>query len=94
MNTQLQEFRENGYCLVNNLYTEAELLEMEEFFEAYKTCGNAVFDKGFHFHEQDPAKMQIRAMHPHRYSSKVETWFLKDTVMDALHTLLGTEALG
>lgn len=94
MNSQLQEFRENGYCLVDNLYTEAELLAMEAFFESYKECGNAVFDKGHHFHEQDPAKMQIRAMHPHRYSSQVQGWFLKGVVMDALHTLLGKEALG
>ncbi len=89
-----ETFETQGYCIVDGLYSAEELTAMEAFFEEYKRCGNAVFDKGVTFEDQDPAKQQIRAMHPHRYSTLVEGWFLKPVVMDVLRDLLGKEALG
>ena len=77
---QTGHFADSGYCLCDHLYTEEELSAMTAFFEEYKRCGHEVFDKGVKFEEQDPAKQQIRAMHPHRYSKQVEGWFLKPVV--------------
>ena len=94
MNQERADFEEKGYTCVTGLYSEEELNGIEEFFEAYKQNGHAVFDSGSRFEEIDPAQRQVRAMHPHRYSEKVRHWFLKDSVMDTLAALLGKEALG
>ena len=89
-----QQFRDLGYCVVPDLFTDAEIGEIEAFFEEYRTVGGHVFDAGSAYEEIDVTKRQLRAMHPHRYSQRAQGWFLNPNVADVLATLLGHPALG
>lgn len=88
------DYDTQGYCVANDLYSERELREIEEFFEEYKRCGAKVFDGGSGYEEIDPKQRQLRAMHPHRYSAKVLGWYLHPRMAEMLELLLGKPALG
>ena len=90
---QVQQFAEEGYCVVEGLFTPEEISEIERFFEDYKKIGAAVFDGGSRFEEVDPAKRQLRAMHPHRYSEQVMQWALHPPVLAVLGQLFGRPPL-
>ncbi len=89
-----RQFENDGYCVVHGLFSEAEIQEIEAFFEDYKTRGGKVFDGGTDYEEIDPAQRQVRAMHPHRYSEKAKEWLLNPNVAAVLEELLGKPALG
>jgi len=89
-----KSFDEEGYCVVDDLFSDDELQEIEEFFEGYKKSGGKVFDGGSSYEEIDPAKRQVRAMHPHRYSEKALEWLTNPNVAAVLEGLLGRPALG
>lgn len=91
--TQRQQFDELGYCIVDGLFSQAEISAIEAFFEDFKNIGTAVFDAGMKFEEIDPAKRQLRAMHPHRYSEQAKQWALNSRVMSVLAALFGKPAL-
>lgn len=91
---QKQQFQQQGYCVVADLFSESEIQEIEDFFEDYKTHGGQVYDGGSSYDEIDPTQRQLRAMHPHRYSEKAKEWFLHPNVAAALEELLGQPALG
>lgn len=90
---QVEHFRRNGYCVVDDLWTAEALGEIETFFESYKRIGAAVFDGGNHYEEIDPSKRQLRAMHPHRHSEQARTWALNPRVLEVLHVLFGRPPL-
>lgn len=87
-------FEANGFVVVDDVFSEAELSEMEAFFESYKNNGGQVFDKGSRYEEIDPKERQVRAMHPHRYSQRVVDWLLHPRVAQVLETLMGCAPLG
>ena len=89
-----QQFDLEGYCVADDLFTESELQEIEDFFELYKTAGGKAFDGGVPYEEIDATKRQVRAMHPHRYSAKALEWMTNPNVADVLDLLLGRPALG
>lgn len=91
--SHLSAYQEQGFCLVDHVYSDEELQAIERFFEAYKDSGDKVFDQGSGYEEIDPKERQVRAMHPHRYSEQVRDWMLKEELMDILAELLGKEAL-
>ncbi len=91
---QVRQFREEGYCVVDGLFSPGEIAEIEAFFEDYRTRGDSVYEHRHAFHEIDPAKMQLRALHPHRGSRKVQDWMLHPEVAAVLEVLLGKPALG
>lgn len=91
---QKQQFQDDGYCVVPALFTEAEIVEIEAFFEEFKRNGMNVYDGGLRYEETDFTKNQLRAMHPHRYSKKAQDWFLNPRVGEVLAELLGRPALG
>jgi len=91
---KIRQFHEDGYCVVDSLFDAEEINDIEDFFEQYKTLGGKVYDGGREYHEIDKTKSQVRAMHPHRYSKKVEKWFLHPNVATVLEALLGRPALG
>jgi phytanoyl-CoA hydroxylase len=91
---QESQFQESGYCVVDGIFSTKELAEIEVFFEEYRNCGSKVFDGGSGYEEIDISKRQLRAMHPHRYSKKVQEWFLHPGVVAILETLLGKAPLG
>ena len=66
---ETRQFHENGYCIVDGLFSGSEIDEIGDFFEDYKTRGGNVYDNGSSYEEIDPAKRQLRAMHPHRHSN-------------------------
>lgn len=88
------QFEEDGYCVVDGLYTEAELREIEEFFEEYRKSPANVFDGSRRYEEIDPTQSQVRAMHPHRYSGKVMGWFTNPKLAAVLEELFGKPPLG
>ncbi|HYP17282.1 MAG TPA: phytanoyl-CoA dioxygenase family protein, partial [Opitutus sp.] len=90
---QIEHLCRTGYCIVEGLWTPAELAEIEAFFEDFKRAGAPVFDGDARFEEIDPAKRQLRAMHPHRYSERVKQWALNPCVVSVLTALLGSAPL-
>jgi hypothetical protein len=90
---QIQQFHDDGYCVVDGLFAPQEIDEIESFFEEFKLQGGQIYDKKS-FEEIDPKKQQLRAMHPHRYSQRAQDWFLHPEVAAVLEALLGRPALG
>ncbi len=88
------QFDRDGYCVADDLFTESELQDIEDFFERYKKSGAEAFDGGTPYEEIDLTKRQVRALHPHRYSRKALDWFTNPKVAALLETLLGRPALG
>lgn len=91
--SQKRQFEEDGYCIVHDLFSAAEIQEIEDFFEAFKQVGGKVFDGDSTYTEIDPTKRQVRAMHPHRHSQKAQEWMLNPNVAQVLETLLEKPAL-
>ena len=92
---QKQQFDESGYCVVDGLFAQNEIQDIEDFFEEYRRSGAAVYDGNVkNFDDIDKTKAQVRAMHPHRYSSKVLKWYLNPNVATVLEILFGKPALG
>jgi len=92
---QKKQFDELGYCVVGDLFTASEIQDIEDFFEEFRISGNAVYDGDIkNFEEVDKTKQQVRAMMPHRYSSRVLQWFLNARVAAVLEELLRKPALG
>ncbi len=89
----VSQFAEQGYCVVEGIFTAAEIDAIERFFEDFRTIGTAVFDNGRRYEEIDPAKTQLRAMHPHRYSARVRDWALHPQLLGVLADLLGRAPL-
>lgn len=90
---QTEQFHAAGYCVVADLFTADEIAAIEAFFEEFKKVGAAVFDADLRFDEIDPTKGQLRAMHPHRYSSLAKQWALNARVVSVLSALFGRPAL-
>jgi ectoine hydroxylase-related dioxygenase (phytanoyl-CoA dioxygenase family) len=90
---QKQQFIDDGYCVVDNLFSQAEVDEIAAFFEDFKANGPKIYD-GKGYEETDFTKTQLRAMHPHRYSRKAQDWMLHPRVGEVLEELLGRPALG
>jgi phytanoyl-CoA hydroxylase len=91
---QIDQFHRDGYCVVSGLFREAEIQEIQDFFEEYKHNGEKVYDSGKGYEETDITKTQLRAMQPHRYSARAVEWFLNPNVATVLEKLLGKPALG
>lgn len=87
-------FDDQGYCVADDLFSESELQEIEEFFEVYKNSDGPAFDGGLPYGEIDRTKRQVRAMHPHRFSREAMGWFTHPNVAAVLQVLLGRPALG
>src|SRR3954471_766196 len=90
---QVAQFSEAGYCVVDAVYSAAEIDAIDAFFEDFKRLGHSIYDNGHKFEEVDPAKVQLRAMHPHRYSERAKSWALHPRVASVLATLLGRDPL-
>ncbi|MGH7995257.1 MAG: phytanoyl-CoA dioxygenase family protein [Opitutaceae bacterium] len=90
---QWRQFDEQGYCVVEGLFTDREIRDIEAFFEEYRKIGAAVFDSGSLYEEIDPTKRQLRAMHPHRHSEQAKRWALNPRVAGALSDLFGRPPL-
>src|SRR5688500_14547447 len=90
---QKRQFADFGYCVVDGLFTKAEISEIEDFFEEFKLRGGEVFDGGVPYEEVDRTKRQVRAMQPHRYSERAKGWLINPNVASVLEELLGCPAL-
>lgn len=90
---QIARFHRDGWCVVDGLFSSDEIAAIEIFFEDFKHNGAAIYDDGMTFEEIDPAKRQLRAMHPHRHSELARQWALQPRVLDVLGVLLGRPAL-
>jgi phytanoyl-CoA hydroxylase len=88
-----EQFHRDGWCVVDGLFSETEIADIEAFFEEFKHNGAAIYDDGLHFEQIDPKQCQLRAMHPHRHSERAKAWGLQPRVMAVLEVLLGQPAL-
>jgi len=95
---QKQQFQDDGYCVVSGLFSETEIAEIEAFFEEFKRIGPDIYEGergyGSKYEETGSTQRQVRALHPHRHSKKVQDWFLNPQVGEVLAELLGRPALG
>jgi len=91
---QIEHFHQQGYCVVDDVFSARELQDIEDFFEAFRIHGETMFEFGEKYEELDPKKQQVRVLHPHRYDRRVLKWYLKPELMEILGTLLGKPALG
>ena len=101
-----KSYVQEGYCMVDNVYSVKELDEIESLFDDFKSKGHKAFgnpsgtDKSwgefdiFGFDDIDPSKELLRAMHPHRFIPQVRQWFLHPRIGQILEALLGCSALG
>jgi phytanoyl-CoA hydroxylase len=90
---QKEQYLRDGYCVVADLYTTAEIDEIEKFFEDTKAEDRPWFDQGKKQNEVDKTKSQVRAMHPHRYDEKPKAWVTNARVAAVLEELLDKPAL-
>src|SRR6476620_7562889 len=90
---QVSQFHTDGYCVVDGLFSPAEVDAIDAFFEDFKRLGHSIYDNGHKFEDVDPTKVQLRAMHPHRYSERVKSWALHPRATSVLATLLGRDPL-
>jgi ectoine hydroxylase-related dioxygenase (phytanoyl-CoA dioxygenase family) len=91
---QKQQFHDDGYCIVPDLFSATEIAEIEAFFEEFKLRGHKIYEYGQSYDETDITQMQLRALHPHRHDEKVKEWFLHPAIAEVLEELLGRPALG
>ncbi len=99
--TAKEQYDTQGYVVLDNIYSESELQEMEAFFEVYRQRDDTVFENlggvfkpAVKFEEVDRTKQQVRVMHPHRLDPRAQGWFLHPRVASVLENLLGKPALG
>jgi ectoine hydroxylase-related dioxygenase (phytanoyl-CoA dioxygenase family) len=88
-----EAYEEEGFCLAEGIYTDAELDLMETFFEEFKNA-EAIFDGSERYSEMSKAERQIRALHPHRFSEEVKGWFLEPRLAMVLEALFEKPPLG
>lgn len=91
---QKQQFQEQGYLIVKNLFTTEQLTEIEETFEqiSHQTIPG-YFEPSLALEETDPLKRYPRVMHPHRFNETAKKYMLHAPVLDILADLYEEEAL-
>lgn len=104
LNTDLvHTYREHGYVVLDDIYNESELNDIEAFFEDYRANGllegshqGSELDRwrSTRFEEVDRTKQQVRALHPHRFSDKILRYYLHPNVAAVLAALFGKPAFG
>ncbi len=88
------DFDAQGYCIVDGLFPEVMLQEIESFFEQYRASGGELIP-GQTFDSVDKTKAQVRYIHPHQKHLCARQWMLHPPVLDVLKGLMqGKEPLG
>ncbi len=95
---QLTEFQENGYCIVDDVFSSNELQDIEDYFEDYRKQGHRTFASGNSqgmttIDQVDATKIQVRAMHVHRTDPKVLNWMIHPNIAASLETFMQKPAL-
>lgn len=101
-----REYDERGFALVDDLFSDGELRDIEGFFEAYHVRSAKGLEKhepgqplaanawGGKLETVDRTKHQVRALHPHREFPEVLNWYLHPNMAMWLELFLGKPALG
>jgi len=94
-------YPQQGYCVVDGIFSASELQDMEDFFENYRNREDTVFEspdgqwrKPVKLEEVDKTRQQVRVLHPHRLDPRVLDWYLHPGIAAVLERLLGKPALG
>jgi len=92
---QKQHFETEGYLIVEGLFSEQELGEIDETFEVISLqTVPGHFEPDLQTEGQsDPLKRYPRVMHPHRFNETAKKYMLHEPVMEVLADLYGEEAL-
>ncbi|PTX99680.1 phytanoyl-CoA dioxygenase [Verrucomicrobia bacterium LW23] len=91
---QVDQYHELGYCVAQDLFAAEEIDEIEVFFDNYWSHGGALGEGHRGLSDLDKTKVQVRAMHPHRFHPRAAEWLMHPRVCDALEVLLGNPPLG
>ncbi len=83
--SQFAQFARDGFLLLDGLFPETTIAEMEAFFDRYQTSPTAF--NGHQLEEVDRHKDQVRAMHPHRHTEEALAWALHPPVLAVLEAL-------
>ncbi|MBD0381359.1 phytanoyl-CoA dioxygenase family protein [Paenibacillus sedimenti] len=91
---QKLQFETEGYLVVKGLFSEQNLAEIDETFEAIsqKTVPGH-FEPDMNADGTDPLKRYPRVMHPHRFNETAKRYMLHQPVMEVLADLYEEEAL-
>ncbi|MEC0230120.1 phytanoyl-CoA dioxygenase family protein [Paenibacillus alba] len=91
---QKQHFDTEGYVIVKGLFSEQNLKEIDETFEAMShQIIPGYFEPDLHSDLADPLKRYPRVMHPHRFSETAKSYMLHQPIMEVLADLYEEEAL-
>ncbi|MCR2802736.1 phytanoyl-CoA dioxygenase family protein [Paenibacillus soyae] len=91
---QKKQFEEQGYLIVEGLFREEEIREIEDTFEeiSHQTIPG-YFEPKLDGGDSDPLSRYPRVMHPHRFNNTAMKYMLHQPVMEVLADLYGEEAL-
>jgi phytanoyl-CoA hydroxylase len=91
---QKQQFDDEGYIIIKDLFSPLDLTSIEETFEEISlTTVPGYFEPVLAGEIQDPLKRYPRVMHPHRFNETAKKYMLHQPVLDVLADLYGEEAL-
>lgn len=82
-----EQFDELGYCIVDSLYAESELEEIEAFFDEHQRKNRAIGPDEMRLTDLNPAKEQVRYIHPHKTNDKAKQWMIHPRVGEVLKVL-------
>ena len=88
----LRQIREDGYAVVAQLFSPAEVESYKEHYMRLRREGSYAGDfAGIDADETDPLKAYPRMIHMHRWDDASLQWMLDARIREALTTFLGRE---
>ncbi|TSB47831.1 phytanoyl-CoA dioxygenase family protein [Alkalicoccobacillus porphyridii] len=91
---QKRQFETEGYLILQGLFMENELVEIDHTFEDISNQTiPGFFEPDLNPEINDPLKRYPRVMHPHRFSETAKKYMLHQRVLNVLNQLYGEEAL-
>jgi phytanoyl-CoA hydroxylase len=87
---QVNEFRQNGYVILRQLFSAEEVERYKEHYMALRLQGKYPGDlSGVDIGSQDPLKKYPRMIHMHRWDPLSLDWMLEPRLAQALTALMG-----
>lgn len=91
---QLAHYEQEGYLIVRGLFTQGEVQDIKETFDALSsTVVPGYFEPDLSEDNTDPLKRYPRVMHPHRFNDKAKKYMLHSGVLEVLKDLYQEDAL-
>jgi phytanoyl-CoA hydroxylase len=88
---QMSRYREQGYLVVEGLFSAEEIAFFKEHFEAMRMREHREGSMESRFDDDDPLKSYPRLMQPHRRDEASLQWLIDERISACLTDLLGRE---